>query len=165
MPVLGVVVEAMPAQPRAALGVPHDPVRCWLLRPRQRSSGGSGSWARRRLGGEAEGIPAAPEAVYPRCHRGPEGRQYRGEPAHREPGRGCCGQLATSPRGASCDRCRERLPPEARAAMPWFTLQIQIPPSLGAPAVRMDGGGLQVKSRTRPRPCAKFPAARKKFLD
>ena len=28
-------------------------------------------------------------------------RQYRGEPAHREPGRCCCGQLATSPRGAS----------------------------------------------------------------
>ena len=35
-------------------------------------------------------------------------RQYRGEPAHREPGRCCCGQLATSPRGASCDYCRER---------------------------------------------------------
>ena len=35
-------------------------------------------------------------------------RQYRGEPAHREPGRCCCGSLATSPRGASCDRCRER---------------------------------------------------------
>ena len=48
----------------------------------------------------------------------------------------------------------------------------QIPPSLGAPAVlshcvRMDGGmgGLQVKSRTRPRPCAKFPAASKFFLE
>ena len=35
-------------------------------------------------------------------------RQYRGEPAHREPGCCCCGQPATSPRGASCDRCRER---------------------------------------------------------
>ena len=35
-------------------------------------------------------------------------RQYRGEPAHREPGRCCCGKPATSPRGASCDRCRER---------------------------------------------------------
>ena len=35
-------------------------------------------------------------------------RQYRGEPAHREPGRCCCGKLATSPRGASCDYCRER---------------------------------------------------------
>ena len=35
-------------------------------------------------------------------------RQYRGEPAHREPGRCCCGQPATSPRGASCDYCRER---------------------------------------------------------
>ena len=35
-------------------------------------------------------------------------RQYFGEPAHREPGRCCCGQPATSPRGASCDRCRER---------------------------------------------------------
>ena len=35
-------------------------------------------------------------------------RQYFGEPAHREPGRCCCGKLATSPRGASCDRCRER---------------------------------------------------------
>ena len=35
-------------------------------------------------------------------------RQYRGEPAHREPGRCCCGKLATSPRGASCDRCRGR---------------------------------------------------------
>ena len=35
-------------------------------------------------------------------------RQYFGEPAHREPGRCCCGSLATSPRGASCDRCRER---------------------------------------------------------
>ena len=35
-------------------------------------------------------------------------RQYRGEPAHREPGRCCCGQLATSPQGASCDYCRER---------------------------------------------------------
>ena len=35
-------------------------------------------------------------------------RQLRGEPAHREPGRCCCGQLATSPRGASCDYCRER---------------------------------------------------------
>ena len=48
----------------------------------------------------------------------------------------------------------------------------QIPPSLGAPAVlshcvRMDGGmgGLQVKSRTRPRPCAKFSAASKFFLE
>ena len=35
-------------------------------------------------------------------------RQYRGEPTHREPGRCCCGKLATSPRGASCDYCRER---------------------------------------------------------
>ena len=35
-------------------------------------------------------------------------RQWRGEPAHREPGRCCCGKLATSPRGASCDYCRER---------------------------------------------------------
>ena len=35
-------------------------------------------------------------------------RQYRGEPAHREPGRCCCGKLATSSRGASCDYCRER---------------------------------------------------------
>ena len=35
-------------------------------------------------------------------------RQYFGEPAHREPGCCCCGQPATSPRGASCDRCRER---------------------------------------------------------
>ena len=35
-------------------------------------------------------------------------RQYNGEPAHREPGQCCCGQPATSPRGASCDRCRER---------------------------------------------------------
>ena len=35
-------------------------------------------------------------------------RQYFGEPAHREPGRCCCGQPATSPRGASCDYCRER---------------------------------------------------------
>ena len=35
-------------------------------------------------------------------------RQYRGEPAHREPGRCCCGQPATSLRGASCDYCRER---------------------------------------------------------
>ena len=68
------LAEKMPAQPGAALGVPHDPVRCWLLRPRQRSSGGSGSWARRRLGGEAEGIPAAPEASCTRCHRGPERR-------------------------------------------------------------------------------------------
>ena len=31
-------------------------------------------------------------------------RQYRGEPAHREPGRCCCGQPATSPRGASCSQ-------------------------------------------------------------
>ena len=53
-----------------------------------------------------------------RCREGSQGgaqsrfarvcRQYRGEPAHREPGRCCCGSLATSPRGASCDRCRER---------------------------------------------------------
>ena len=71
---VGDLAEKMPAQPGAALGVPHDPVRCWLLRPRQRSSGGSGSWARRRLGGETEGIPATPEASYPRCHRGPERR-------------------------------------------------------------------------------------------
>ena len=35
-------------------------------------------------------------------------RQYRGEPAHRELGRCCCGEPATSPRGASCDRCREQ---------------------------------------------------------
>ena len=35
-------------------------------------------------------------------------RQWRGEPAHREPGQCCCGQPATSARGASCDRCRER---------------------------------------------------------
>ena len=35
-------------------------------------------------------------------------RQYRGEPAHREPGRCCCGKPATSLRGASCDYCRER---------------------------------------------------------
>ena len=30
--------------------------------------------ARRRLGGEAEGMAATAEAVYPRCHRGPERR-------------------------------------------------------------------------------------------
>ena len=30
------------------------------------------------------------------------------ELAAAEPGRCCCGQPATSPRGASCDRCRER---------------------------------------------------------
>ena len=35
-------------------------------------------------------------------------RQWRGEPAQREPGRCCCGVPATSARGASCDRCRER---------------------------------------------------------
>ena len=35
-------------------------------------------------------------------------RQYRGEPAHREPGRCCCGKPDTSLRGASCDYCRER---------------------------------------------------------
>ena len=35
-------------------------------------------------------------------------RQYFGEPAHREPDRCCCGKLVTSPRGASCDYCRER---------------------------------------------------------
>ena len=46
----------------------------------------------------------------------------------------------------------------------------QIPPSLGAPAVRshcvrMDGGmgGVKVKTQTKPRPCAKFPAASKFF--
>ena len=46
----------------------------------------------------------------------------------------------------------------------------QIPPSLGAPAVRshcvrMDGGmgGVKVKTQTKSRPCAKFPAASKFF--
>ena len=49
----------------------------------------------------------------------------------------------------------------------------QIPPSLGAPAVRshcvrMDGGmggGIKVKTQTKPRPWAKFPAASKFFLE
>ena len=92
---VGDLAEKMPAQPGAALGVPHDPVRCWLLRPRQRSSGGSGSWARRRLGGEAEGMAATPEAVYPRCHRGPERRcpQPRSSAS-----RGRCASSGTRPR-------------------------------------------------------------------
>ena len=52
----------------------------------------------------------------------------------------------------------------------WVTLQIGFHRAWARPrsariCVRMDGGmgGLQVKSRTRPRPCAKFPAASKFF--
>ena len=92
VPGLGVVVEATPALSRAALGLPFDSVRRWLLWPRQR---GSGSWARRRLGGEAEGMAATPEAVYPRCHRGPERRcpQPRSSAS-----RGRCASSGTRPR-------------------------------------------------------------------
>ena len=94
MPGLGVVVEATPAQPRAALGLPHDSVRRWLLRSRQRSSGGSGSWARRRLGGETEGIPATPETSYPRCHRG----------AHRPAPSWDCDEVVVDEGGAAAAR-------------------------------------------------------------
>ena len=112
VPGLGVVVEATSAPSRAALGLPFDSVRRWLLGPRQRGSGGSGSWARRRLGGEAEGMAATPEAVYPRCHRGPERRC----PQPRSPAsRGRCASGGTRPRR----RARSPGAPRAdRAARP-----------------------------------------------
>ena len=65
---------------------------------------------------------------------------------------------------------QRELPPRPLRACPMGHPADQIPPSLGAPAVRshcvrIDGGmgGSKVKSRTRPRPCAKFPAASKIF--
>ena len=95
VPGLGVVVEATPAQPRAALGLPHDPVRCWLRRPRQRGSGGSGSEIRDRPGGEAGWVLSSAEASRTRCYCGPESRHPQPRsPASR--GRGAGG--GTRPR-------------------------------------------------------------------
>ena len=85
-------------------------------------------------------------------------RNYGTRP--RRGGRRCHHRVPScTPRRAS-SRIARRLPCHGSPSDP-------IPPSLGAPAVRMDGGmgELQVRSRTRPRPCAKFPAASKFFLE
>ena len=50
-----------------------------------------------------EGSQGGAQSAYARVMR-----QCSGEPAHRQPGRCCCGARATSASGASCDRCRER---------------------------------------------------------
>ena len=56
--------------------------------------------------------------------------------------------------------------------MPWVTLQIRLATELrraresARTCVRMDGGmggGIKVKTQTKPRPWAKFPAASKFF--
>ena len=76
-------------------------------------------------------------------------------------------------------RCHHRVPSCTPCVLPRGQLEgchamghpaDQIPPSLGAPAVRshcvrMDGGmgGVKVKTQTKSRPCAKFPAASKFF--
>ena len=98
---VGDLAEKMPAQPGAALGAPADSVRRWLLRPRQRSSGGSGSWARRRLGGEAGWVLSSAEASRTRCYCGPESRHPQPRsPASRGRGAG----------GGTCPRSRARPP-------------------------------------------------------
>ena len=95
VPGLGVVGEATPAQPRAALGLPHDSVRCWLRRPRQRGSGGSGSEIRDRPGGEAGWVLSSAEASRTRCYCGNESRH----PQPRSPAsRGRCASSGTHPR-------------------------------------------------------------------